>query len=74
MAKTIFTRYVNDPTTAEQELHQRSGQTVELVGEPFDADPGNDIMMQHIRFEDGYEDDAFVDELTPKGTPTARKN
>lgn len=59
-----FKRYSDDPTTMEQDLLRHSGQTVELIGEPEDVDPEEGIVMQHIRFVDGYEADAFVDELT----------
>lgn len=63
----IFNRYVNDPSTDEQDLHARSGQVVTLIGEPFDAEPSfpaEHIIMQKIKFEDGFEAEAFIDELT----------
>ncbi len=61
---TIFNRYVNDPSTHEVELHSRAGMPVERIGDVFDADPGEGILMQKVRFEDGYEAEAFLDELT----------
>lgn len=64
MNKT-FTRYVNDPTTAEKELHSRSGQTVEVL-HPIDPDSYDSAevgTMYAIRFSDGYESEAFEDEL-----------
>lgn len=63
MTATIYRRYVDDPATMEQDLHVRSGQPVELIGVPFDADPDEGIIMQRIRFADGYEADAFDDEI-----------
>lgn len=66
MSTTIYRRYVNDPSTSEVELHERSGQPVTLVGEPFEADPVEPIWMQRIRFADGFEAEAFIDELSPE--------
>lgn len=61
-----YRRYVNDPSTSEKELHERSGQRVELIGLPFNANTDAEpIIMQGIRFADGYEAEAFADELTP---------
>ena len=58
--KKIFDTHGND-----SELNVRSGQEVEVIRELADnecdkAEVGN---MFHIRFEDGYETDAFEDEL-----------
>ncbi len=65
MSTKIYTRYVNDPTTTEVELHVRSGQTVELIGKPFAPDQDEpDNIVQRVRFSDGYEADAFEDELS----------
>lgn len=64
----IYHRYVDDPTTMEKELHARSGQPVDLIGLPFVADPDEGIIMQRIRFADGYEADAFEDELHDERT------
>lgn len=60
----IFRRYVEDPTTAELELHARAGQEVEVLGpvDPatYDAEVGQ---MCRIRFADGYEAEAFAEEV-----------
>jgi hypothetical protein len=66
MTKTaIFRRYVNDPSTSEQELHARSGQRVRLIGPPFRPDPVEEGMMQAVIFPDGYWAEAFYpDELS----------
>lgn len=66
---TMFNRYDNDPTTVEQDLHTRSGQIVEVIGDPVVTDEVDQIIMQHVRFEDGFETDAFVDELTQAWSP-----
>lgn len=60
--RKIFDTHGND-----SELNERSGQEVkvirELTGEECDkTDVGN---MYRIRFDDGYETDAFEDELFP---------
>ncbi|QIG59100.1 hypothetical protein SEA_FRANSOYER_92 [Microbacterium phage Fransoyer] len=76
MSTAIYRRYVNDPSTSEKELHERSGQQVELIGDPFQADDVEPIMMQRVRFADGFEAEAFLDELTDqrrltdRGTPS----
>lgn len=62
-----FRRYVDDPATDEQELRHRSGQLVTLVGQAWDAEPAfpaEHIVMQRIRFKDGFEADAFAEELS----------
>lgn len=63
-----YRRYVDDPTTGEKELRARSGQRVELIGEPYapDADEPS-LILQRVRFADGYEDEAFPDELHDPG-------
>ncbi|QDP65399.1 MAG: hypothetical protein Tp182DCM212571_17 [Prokaryotic dsDNA virus sp.] len=66
METAIFRRYVNDPATSEQDLHERSGQTVKLIGTPFKADPVEPIWVQLVQFEDGYKSEAFTDELSPE--------
>lgn len=62
--RMIYRRYTNDQTTSEVELQARSGQEVTLIGDWFHPEPDEpDIVMHRIRFDDGYEDEAFVDEL-----------
>lgn len=59
-----FRRYTDDPNTIEPELNLRSGQPVELVGTTFQPDADEDtLIMQRVRFADGFEVDAFDDEL-----------
>lgn len=67
----IFCRYVDDPHTSEQDLHKRSGQAVEVL-RPLTADEA-DVPMFRIRFADGFEADAFADELheEPNAKPSA---
>ena len=57
-----FSRYVNDSTTEEAELHFRSGQVV-TVGDPFIVDEIEGTVMFPITFSDGFMADAFEDEL-----------
>jgi hypothetical protein len=64
MAQAIFRRYVSDSTTSEQELQKRSGEPVELIGEPYYPDEVEDYRMIQVRFADGYEAIAFEDEIT----------
>lgn len=64
---TMFNRYTSD-TDHEQDLVARSGQVVTLSGEPASADDVEEIIMQKIRFPDGFEAEAFVDELTEAWT------
>ena len=73
MRTATFRRYVDDPATSERELRERSGQTVTLIGAPTETDPDEPIWMQRIRFADGYEAEAFLDELSPApATPDER--
>lgn len=60
-----FNRYVDDPTTWEQELHKRSGQRVRVFGKvdnPDEDEIGGP--MFHITFDDGYSSEAFDEELS----------
>lgn len=62
MTATIFTPY--DMGNSETELHKHAGESVELVGLAYDADPAEGIVMQEIRFADGTTAEAFAEELT----------
>lgn len=58
---TIYKRYVNDPTTTEQDLHIRSGQEVTVLGSViYDEEVGP---VFNIVFADGFTAEAFGDEL-----------
>jgi len=60
-----FKRYVDDPTTAETELHARSGQRVKVLGLTDPANRDEEVgAMWHVEFEDGYRAPAFEDELS----------
>lgn len=60
-----FNRYVNDPETSEKELVKREGQTVTVFAplNPETYDIEETGTMYRIKFEDGYETDAFEEEL-----------
>lgn len=63
MATTIFTAY--DTTNSERELHRHSGEAVEVLGRvELDHDEFN---VYRVRFSDGYQAEAFDDELTVLG-------
>jgi hypothetical protein len=68
MKTTIYTRYSSQPSIVEPELHAHSGQPVEVLGEvPEDTiDTCCVGPMFRIRFADGYESEAFIDELEPE--------
>ena len=61
---TVFQPY--DMTNSEAELHAYAGQTVEKIGEPYYPDMDEDFQMHRIRFADGFEGAAFLDELTER--------
>lgn len=50
---------------ADSELTRRDGESIELLGklDPSDYDECETGPMFHIRFEDGFETDAFEDEI-----------
>lgn len=66
MGRMVFNRYVDDPTTSEQDLHARSGQVVSVASEvdhgTYDFEDVGPIF--NIVFDDGFEAQAFSDELT----------
>lgn len=61
----IFQPY--DMENSEADLHAHAGQSVDLIGAVYDADPGEGILMQRVRFSDGFEVEAFVDEVKEDG-------
>ena len=63
---TTFRRYVDDPSTSETELHRRSGQHVNVIGPvpPESYDFSEVGPMSFVRFADGFEAEAFDEELT----------
>ena len=60
MATAIFTAY--DLTNSESDLHRHSGQTVDVLGK-VDLDH-DEFTMYKVRFSDGFQAEAFDDELT----------
>ena len=63
--RAVYRRYVNDPSTIETDLHERTGQQVAVTPVPLDTyDYYETGLMYSIVFDDGYASTAFADELT----------
>ena len=60
-------KFLFDSHGGDSQLNARTGQTVEVLRKltEQEADISDVGSMFRIRFEDGYETDAFADELTP---------
>ena len=59
--------FLFDSHGGDSQLNARTGQTVEILRALTEQEADLDDVgpMFRIRFEDGYETDAFADELTP---------
>lgn len=66
MSKTAIYNHPTPNNTGEVELAKRTGQSVTIIRllTAAEADLDETGPMYRVRFEDGYEDDVFSDELS----------
>lgn len=69
MGRDAVMKFIFDAHGGDSQLNRRTGQTVVVLREltEKEADITDVGRMFRIRFEDGFETDAFEDELVPKG-------
>lgn len=66
MSETAIYTHPDPENTSERALAARTGQRVDVLSrlDPATYDSEDVGVMYRIRFADGYEDEAFADELT----------
>lgn len=69
MGRDAVMKFIFDTHGGDSQLNWRTGQTVVMLREltEKEADIADVGRMFRIRFEDGFETDAFEDELVPEG-------